>query len=121
MKTDTLPTTSPLHGLTEAIRGDPDLGPRLAAFEALDREIDEVLEAVDLDIAFSPVVMHGYDISNKVEVDYLGQDGKYYIRTGPQTFEKVASEDLKRMRARYLLLHGKAAQPMIDRFLRRQS
>jgi len=121
MKTDTLPTTSPVYGLVEALLGDPVLGPGMAELDSLDKEIDEVLDAVDLDIEFSPVVMHGDDISDKVEVDYLGQDGKYYIRTGPQTFEKVAPEDLKRMRARYLLLRGKAAQPMIDRFLRRQS
>lgn len=111
--------TSIFDGLVKAIQSDPELGPRYNELKALDDEVEASAEHVMLEIAFSPVVMSGDDISAAVKVDYLGQDGKYHIRTGPSSFEKVAPEDLKRMRARYLILNGRRMQPTLDRLFKR--
>lgn len=108
-----------LDSLVKAIRKDPELGPRFQELEKLDAEVEEAAQDVMLDIAYSPVVMRGDDINDAVEVDYLGQDGKYHIRTGPSSFTKVEPEALKRMRARYLILNGRRHQPMIDRLFKR--
>ncbi len=120
MPTELAPTSSILGGLIKAIQADPELGPRWNELEALDKEVEAAAQHVMLDIAYSPVVMSGDDINDAIEVDYLGEDGNYHIRTGPSSFEKVPPEKLKLMRARYLILNGRRHQSLIDRFRSRR-
>jgi len=73
----------------------------------------EVVFAVDLEIAFSPVLRYpltrdyNFDIPRPVAVE-RGRDGKKFFiastEEGKPTWEPIAEDDLKLMRARYLLL-----------------
>ncbi len=74
--------------------------------------VGEVLEAVDLSIAFSPVVQHPvsdyeFNIPIPTKVRHW-QDGRYVIvTTGKRPdFEVIPEDCLKIMRARFLLIHG---------------
>ena len=78
------------------------------------REVAE--RCVDLEIAFSPVLqyppcddfMFGDDLDVPVPVKVIARaDGRYEIRhTAPPDFEILNKDDIKVMRARYLLLRG---------------
>jgi hypothetical protein len=82
--------------------------------DAIEAEVASVVEAVDLEVAFSPVLMRpGDSLSDAVEVAYKGENGKY-VFTDP--FRQVSADDLKVMRARYLIVRGKAMAPALDRF-----
>ena len=78
--------------------------------------IDDVLDFVDLDVAFSPVIetqlVNTWGPMNEVEVQKW-DDGRYAIwYHDPPDFRVISIERLKIMRARYLL-HSKARQRRI--------
>lgn len=108
---------SMLSSLVNAIRNDPEIGPRYKELEELDKEAKEVVEHVDLSIAFSPVLIHGYSTDDAVTVDYQGADGRYVIKGPPMQI--VSAEELKLMRARYLIVNGRENQkryaPLFER------
>jgi len=58
----------------------------------------EILEAVDLDIAYSPVLKE--DSQFPTDVNYKTKGGNYYLEGANKP---VTAEELKIMRARYLI------------------
>lgn len=103
--------------LMESLRSDPELGPRLKEVDEVEAEVAQVLSCVDLDIAFSPVlVAEGDSMDDAVDVAYKGADGRYVIEN---PFNIVPADQLKIMRARYLVTRGRAMQPQFDRIFRR--
>jgi len=105
------------RSLDAALRSDPILGPRLQAIDALEAEVAKAVESVDLEIAFSPVIMEpGGTTQDAIEVAYKAADGRYVF---DKPLKVVTAEELKLMRARYLITRGKEMEPMMARFLRR--
>jgi hypothetical protein len=99
-----------MDGLMAAIReSDPELAKRIDELEILEKEIADCVSAVDLDIAFSPVILRpGGSLDEAVEVAYKGEDGRYVIT---EPFQMVSEEKLKIMRARYLVTRGREMAP----------
>ncbi len=103
-----------LGGLMAAIRNDPELGPRFREIDKIEAEATSCVDCVDLDIAFSPVLMHEGDaMRDAVEVAYKGADGRYVFDS---PFKLVTAEELRVMRARYLVMRGKEMEPAMRRF-----
>lgn len=101
-------------GLREAILADPEHGPRFAASEALDKEAAKVVEFVDLDIAFSPVLLFGHtEVSEAVEVAFVGEDGRGVIK---EPYRVLTNEELKLARARFLVSREKSMKSAFDVF-----
>ena len=99
--------------LTDALYNHPEIGPILRAGDALEAEVMAAVPAVDLDIAYSPVLMNrGDTLEDARDVGYKAAGGIYVFK---EPFRKVTAEELKVMRARYLIVRGKAMQPHIDR------
>lgn len=102
-----------LSGLTEAIRNDPQIGPRFRVIEEIEKQAADAVEFVDLSIAFSPVLLSCSDTTDDaVKVAYKGEDGRYVIK---DPFRIVTEDELKLMRSRYLIVNGREKQPFIDR------
>ena len=77
----------------------------------------DVLAAVDLEIAFSPVIaIRGESIAQAVEV--VPTQGGGYIVRHPLVKYAVDADTLKIMRARFLLARGCEFQPALQRFRR---
>lgn len=92
---------------------DPALAARIDASDAIEKEVQDCLFAVDLSIAFSPIVMSpGQNLDDAVEVSYKGQDGRYVIR---EPFKILKADEVKVARARFLVLNGKRNAPAVDR------
>lgn len=107
-----------LSGLVSAIEADPELGPRWKEIEALEAEVKAATEHVMLEIAYSPVIMReGGTTRDAVEVAYKSADGRYVF---DNPYKVVTADELKVMRARYLITRGKEMSPAIDRAFRRK-
>jgi hypothetical protein len=101
-----------MNGLEEALRNDPEFGPRLQAIESIDKEVSKCVDFVDLGIAFSPVILDGgCELPDAVDVAYKGADGRYVIR---EPFRILSEEQMKLARARYLVVRGRAMKPALD-------
>lgn len=101
-----------LNSLLGVLRNDPECGEAFREAEAVEKEVEEYLEFVDLDVMFSPVVMSpGQKLESAVEVSYKSEDGRYVIES-PLTI--VDPEKLRVMRARFLVLRGQAAPPISE-------
>lgn len=107
-----------VDGLVAAIKADPEMGPRWNELEEIDKEVQDAVQYVDLDIAFSPVILHeGGTMEDAVKVDYKGEDGRYVISS---PFKILKEDEMKVARARYLIMRGKAMQPGIMAFMNRK-
>ena len=113
-------------GLLEALQKYID------AEEAKDPEIidgtniNDVLDAVDLSIAHSPVIPYramtyiSPEESMRGAVEAIETEGGCYIlRDCPSFAHPVSAEVLKRMRARFLLTRGAVMRPRMDALFRR--
>jgi len=99
-----------LSGIIKILQGAADDALRQETIDGV--SIAEVLELVDLDVAYSPVVEHAVDgdwpMPEQLSVTPLVKrdDGRYEARhqtdSGP-TFEFLDAESVRVMRARYLL------------------
>ena len=108
-----------VDGLLNAIRNDPELGPRFKASEALDEQAKRCVHAVDLDIAFSPVLLDGATHTDEATVvAYRGVDGRGVI-TSP-VLRIMSVEEHKLARARFLVARGNEMQPVMDRLFKRK-
>lgn len=103
-------------GLINAIRKDPEIGPAFVALEKFDEEAKKVMEFVDLDIEFSPILLHGTETKDAVKVDYMSEDGRGVIK---EPYRVLSAEELKLARARYLVARDREASPALDQ-LRKQ-
>lgn len=100
-------------GLADALRQHPQYGPRIREIEGIEKEVADVIEAVDLDIAFSPVLMNAGDkLENATDVAYKAEDGRYVF---DNPYKVVTADELKVMRARFLIMRGKQMDPIIRR------
>ncbi len=94
-----------LNSLQSAIRNDPEFGPRFREIEEIEKEAADAVQFVDLEIACSPVLIGpSTTTEDAVAVGYRAEGGKYVIR---EPFMVVKEDDLKLMRARYLIVNGR--------------
>jgi len=95
--------------LAETLRNHPEYGDAFRESEAVEQEVEDCLDYVDLDVMFSPVVMRpGQKLEDAVEVSYKGEDGRYVIEN---PLKIVEPNKLRMMRARFLVLRGRSAPP----------
>ena len=78
----------------------------------------ELLEAVDLDIAYSPVLAQPFDRYEQA-VDVVPTQGRRYLVRHPAITSSVDAAELKIMRLRYLLARDRAMAPVIAPFIPR--
>ena len=78
----------------------------------------ELLEAVDLDVAYSPVLAQPFDRYEQA-VDVVPTQGGRYLVRHPTITSSVDADELKVMRLRYLLARDRAMTPVIAPFVRR--
>ena len=90
--------------------------------------IRDVLDAVDLSIAHSPVIPFraadhvSPEESMRGAVEAIETEGGCYIlRDCPSFAHPVSADSLKLMRARYLLTRGAAMRPRMDALFRRNA
>ncbi len=99
--------------LEQALRADPEFGPILKVSDEIEGQVKEVVEFVDLTIAFSPVLPPGANSTDReIIVDYVGTDGRGVVK---DPYQIIPAEQLKEMRARWLVVNGREKQPAIDR------
>lgn len=110
---------SALDSFVEAIRNSEEFGPSFKASEALEEQAKKCVFAVDLEIAFSPVLLPGcHKTEQSVEVDYRGEDGRGLIR---EPYTLLSEDEHKLARARFLCARGNELQPAINKFLVRKT
>ena len=88
--------------------------------------IKDVLDAVDLSIAHSPVIPYRAMTHISPEESMRGaveaietEGGCYILRDCPSFAHPVSADELKRMRARFLLTRGAVMRPRMDALFRR--
>lgn len=102
-----------LGSLERALRSDPEFGPKMAEMDEIDREVESCLHCVDLDIAYSPVILGaGTNSRDAVEIDYKGENGKYVISN---PFKTLSEDEVRKARARFLVVRGREMKPAMDR------
>lgn len=103
-----------LSGLERALRADPEFGPKFAEMDEIDKAVADCIDCVDLDIAFTPVILGaGTSTRDAVEIDYKGENGKYVISS---PFKMLTEDEVRKARARFLVVRGREMKPAMDRF-----
>lgn len=93
------------ESLRKAVLADPEMGPRFREIEEIEKEAAAAVKFVDLDVAFSPILLGpSTTTEDAVAVGYRADGGKFVIR---EPFKVVKESDLKLMRARYLIVNGR--------------
>ena len=91
----------------------------LDTYDAQEGVIPELLDLVDLELSYSPVIaIRGEGLENAVEV-VKTQGGTYLVRHGMFP-HPVEPESLKRMRLRYLLALKKEQTQKLGRFYKQR-
>ena len=102
-----------LSGLLDVLRNDPHMGPKIKETEEIESAVKDAVDFIELEIAYSPVIMRPGDTTqDAVKVAYKGRDGRYVIT---EPYKVVTADELKVMRARYLVTRGKEIEPTMDR------
>lgn len=106
-----------LESLLKALRTDTEIGPRFIESETIEQEARSCVHAVDLDIAFTPILLPGCTKTEEAShVAYRSENGGGVIK---EPYRVLTEDELKLARACFLVARGKEMQPYMDRFLGR--
>lgn len=101
--------------LLDLLRDTEEFGPRLKELEKLETEIQAAVALVDLDIAFSPILLNTGDTTQEAVEIYKGEDGRYVCRN---PFKILSEVETKKARARFLVQRAKEMEPVMDRLFK---
>lgn len=104
------------ESLANALRQHHEFGPKLKEIDAQEKEVADAVQHVDLDIEYTPVCLRAGDTTkDAVPVEYKTGDGRYVIK---EPYMLLTADELKVMRARYLIARGREMRPFYDRFFK---